>query len=84
MQSCYIEISRQLIMTASIESKEDLMEYISMPYTGNISEMFEDRLGICGIQGDRRKVNIRTYRRVFEGNKSIYFTHKRKLFKLYK
>lgn len=50
MQSSYLEISRQLVMTASIESREDLIEYISMPYTGSMVELFEDRLGIYGIK----------------------------------
>lgn len=45
---CYIEISRQLAMMASIETKSDLMEYAQMPYTGTIAEMFEDRFGITG------------------------------------
>lgn len=43
---CYIGISRQLAMMASIESKEDLLEYALMPYTGSMTEMLEDRFGI--------------------------------------
>lgn len=46
---CYLGISRQLAMTAAIESKDDLMEFLSMPYTGSIPDMFEDRLGITGV-----------------------------------
>lgn len=46
IECCYIGISRQLAMLASIETQKDLMEYVQMPYTGNLSEMFEDRFGI--------------------------------------
>lgn len=46
---CYLGISRQLAITAVIESKDDLMEFLSMPYTGSIPELFEDRLGISGV-----------------------------------
>ena len=44
--SCYIGISRQLAMMASIEDEKSLLEYIKMPYSGNVLELFEDRLGI--------------------------------------
>lgn len=47
---CYLGISRQLAMTAAIESRENLIEFLSMPYTGTIPEMFEDRLGISGVE----------------------------------
>lgn len=45
-ESCYIGISRQLAMMASIETKQDLVEYMQMPYTGSVTEMLEDRFGI--------------------------------------
>lgn len=44
--SCYIGISRQLAMMAAIEDDSSLLEYIYMPYSGNVSELLEDRLGI--------------------------------------
>ena len=47
---CYLGISRQLAIMASVESKQELMEYLSMPYTGSITELFEDRIGIKGVQ----------------------------------
>lgn len=43
---CYIVISRQLAMSASITNYNELMEYASMPYSGKITEMLEDRFGI--------------------------------------
>ncbi|MCM1219900.1 MAG: HAD-IA family hydrolase [Lachnospiraceae bacterium] len=49
-ECCYLGISRQLAMTASIESWQDLMEYVSMPYTGSVTELFEDRLGIRDVR----------------------------------
>lgn len=49
MDCCYLGISRQLAMTAAIDSKDDLMEFLAMPYTGSIPDMFEDRLGITGV-----------------------------------
>ena len=47
---CYLGISRQLAMAASVESWQDLMEYASMPYTGSIGELFEDRFGIRDVK----------------------------------
>lgn len=49
-ECCYLGISRQLAMGASVESWQDLMEYVSMPYTGSMPELFEDRLGIKGVK----------------------------------
>lgn len=46
-ECCYIGISRQLAMIASIETKQDLMEYAKMPYSGTVIELIEDRFGIC-------------------------------------
>ena len=55
-ESCYIGISRQLAMAASIETRQDLLEYADMPYTGTTAEMLEDRFGIKGVDGaDGRK-----------------------------
>jgi HAD superfamily hydrolase (TIGR01549 family) len=47
--SSYIGISRQLAMSASITNDEELMEYASMPYSGTIPELFEDRFGINDV-----------------------------------
>ncbi|MDE7019193.1 MAG: HAD-IA family hydrolase [Lachnospiraceae bacterium] len=49
-EHCYLGISRQLAMTASIVSWTELMEYARMPYSNRISELFEDRFDICGIE----------------------------------
>lgn len=43
---CYIGISRQLAMMASIKGEDSLLEYASMPYSGTVAELFEDRFGI--------------------------------------
>lgn len=51
----YIGISRQLAMTASIETDEDLKSFLSMPYSGSVSEMFEDRLDIKGLEDEKCK-----------------------------
>lgn len=50
-QSCYIGISRQLAMAASVETRQDLLEYADMPYTGRTEEMLEDRFGIRNVDG---------------------------------
>jgi len=42
----YIIISRQLAILANCKEKEDVHYYMSIPYSGSISELFEDRLGI--------------------------------------
>lgn len=47
--SCYLGISRQLAMAVSIETKQDLMKYAAMPYSGTTEELLEDRLGIDNI-----------------------------------
>ncbi len=52
---CYIGISRQLAMMASIGSEDDLMEYAYMPYTGSIPELLEDRFGITGSTCDENE-----------------------------
>lgn len=44
--NCYIGISRQLAMYASIYNKTELLDYANMPYSGNVKELFEDRFGI--------------------------------------
>lgn len=48
-ECCYIGISRQLAMKAAIETEKDLLEYISMPYTGNMAEMFKDKFDIENV-----------------------------------
>ena len=53
---CYLGISRQLSMAASIQSREELMEYSSMPYSGNIEELFEDRFEITDVKEVPRKL----------------------------
>lgn len=47
---CYLGISRQLAMTAAVTSEQELMEYASMPYSGNVTELFEDRFGIENVR----------------------------------
>ena len=44
--SSYLGISRQLAMLASVTDRNELIEYVSMPYSGTIKELFEDRFGI--------------------------------------
>lgn len=59
-ECCYIGISRQLAMAASIETRQDLLEYADMPYTGNTAEMLEDRFGIKSTDraSDRKAVDL--------------------------
>ena len=56
----YILISRQLAMTAAIENDDDLIAFMEMPYSGNVTELFEDRLGIKGIK-EKPGYEIRDY-----------------------
>lgn len=49
-ECCYLEISRQLVMTAAVESREDLFNYASMPYSGSIPELLEDRFSISNVK----------------------------------
>ena len=55
-ETCYLGISRQLAMMVSIETENDLLEYASMPYSGSIKEMFEDRFGINDINYEKGKL----------------------------
>lgn len=44
--TCYLAISRKLVLTASYEDKEDLEHIIDFPYRGNFKEYLEDRFDI--------------------------------------
>lgn len=46
----YITISRQLAMTAAIESEEDFEEYLHMPYSASYKELLEDRFGLIDVK----------------------------------
>ncbi len=56
----YIYISRQLAMTASInpENLDEIIEYSSMPYSGNISELIEDRFGGLQIEESDKQLEL--------------------------
>lgn len=51
-RSCYIGISRQLAMMASIETRQELLDYVHMPYSGSVVEMLEDRFGINCVENE--------------------------------
>ncbi len=65
--TCYIGISRQLAMTASIETRDDLLDFLHMPYSGSVSELFEDRLGISGVDAETEEGAIEKYVGSYEG-----------------
>lgn len=46
VECCYIGISRQLAMTASIRTEKELWDYINMPYSGSPIQLLEDRFNI--------------------------------------
>lgn len=46
----YIIISRQLAMTASIETEKGFEEYLNMPYSGTKEALIEDRFGISEVK----------------------------------
>ncbi|MCM1038092.1 MAG: hypothetical protein NC434_02130 [Ruminococcus sp.] len=46
VKSCYIGISRQLAMLASIQSDSELWNFVSMPYSGSPVQLLEDRFNI--------------------------------------
>ena len=58
--TCYIGISRQLAMTAAIETEEDIWQLVDMPYTGSLAELLEDRFGIHEAQAANRE-DIKKY-----------------------
>lgn len=68
-ESCYLGISRQLAMLAAVENEKDLFEYASMPYSGSISELFEDRFEIYDVKeipGKTLKEYLKDYREEIE------------------
>lgn len=46
IECCYLGISRQLAMTASIQTETELWKFINMPYSGTDIELLEDRFNI--------------------------------------
>jgi hypothetical protein len=46
METCYIKISRQIVRMASIETREDLSEYMAQAFMGSEAERFLSRLDI--------------------------------------
>lgn len=46
IETVYVGISRQLVMTASAKNDADIWRLAEMPYTGTLSEMLEDRFDI--------------------------------------
>lgn len=61
---CYLGISRQLVMSAAVESKEELLEYAGMPYSGSIMDLLEDRFDIRDskeVAGGQLEDYIETY-----------------------
>lgn len=59
-ESDYIYISRQLAMTAAAnpENMDEILEYASMPYSGNISELIEDRFGGLQIEESDKQLEL--------------------------
>ena len=55
VDTCYIGISRQLSMTAAIETEEDLWQLVDMPYTGSLAELLEDRFEVHGAKVESRE-----------------------------
>lgn len=46
VDSSYIGISRQLAITASIQTEQELLDFINMPYSGSPAQLLEDRFNI--------------------------------------
>lgn len=57
-ESCYLGISRQLAMTTSIQTEEDLYDFMKVPYTGLPAELLEDRFNIRIMERDQSNHNI--------------------------
>lgn len=57
----YIYISRQLAMTAAInpENMDEIIEYASMPYSGTVSELIEDRFGGLVINEEDKRLDLK-------------------------
>lgn len=58
--TCYLAISRKLILTASYKNKEDLEKIINFPYRGSFREYLEDRFDIY-LTEDEKDANKQVY-----------------------
>ncbi len=54
-KTVYIAVSRQLAMTAAVETEQDLWDLIHMPWTGTYAELLEDRFGIQNANAKREE-----------------------------
>lgn len=57
-ECCYLGISRQLAMTASIQTEEDLHRFMKVPYSGPPAELLEDRFDIRVKEERRNNCNL--------------------------
>lgn len=68
-KATYLEISRRVIMGASVFSREDVFDLARFPYDGTVQDFFKDRLGVnikdkayenalmADVQKDERKLS---------------------------
>lgn len=52
----YMEVSRQILLCAAINSIEDFIEYIKFPYMGTFSNFIEDRFGVHLCEKDELRI----------------------------
>lgn len=57
IECCYLGISRQLAMTASIQTETELWDFINMPYSGSAAELLEDRFYIK-VKPDEQEIGL--------------------------
>lgn len=63
---CYMGISRQLAMTASIQTEEDLYHFMKVPYSGPAAELLEDRFHIRITEEERKGCDISDLYKIYK------------------
>lgn len=58
IECCYLAISRQLAMTASIQTEKDLYDFMKVPYSGSAAELLEDRFNIRVVEGKQSDCTV--------------------------
>lgn len=66
IECCYLGISRQLAMTASIQTEEDLYNFMKVPYSGSPVELLEDRFNIRVMEGKQSDYNLSDLYKIYK------------------
>lgn len=66
IECCYLGISRQLAMTASIQTEEDMHNFMQVPYSGSPTELLEDRFNLIVTEGNRSDCSLSDLYKIYK------------------